>query len=293
MPISTASAQDVADLIQAVGSFAWPVAAVVIALIFREELKALAKRVSKATILGQDVEFEKELDRLESTADKLPDRPPIEQETVEKDDEADRELIEVLREAAESPQAALMVLSADLERRLRRIAAAMGKDVRKNRSARHTVRDLEGSLPANLRAAVEEFFAVRNQVAHGAPATERDVLRALDVGLEILRAVDEIPVERNFVEDPSVPLYTEPELENPMPGVHGVLLRTVSPESDEVNYRIFPSTQTHFGRGKQVSWEWNFDRRWGPAWYRDPLTSQTKLAWHSSVEFVGRHLDEL
>jgi hypothetical protein len=31
----------------------------------------------------------------------------------------------------------------------------------------------------------------------------------------------------------------------------------------------------------------------GPAWYQDQDRGVTREAWHSSAEFIGRHLDEL
>jgi hypothetical protein len=57
--------------------------------------------------------------------------------------------------------------------------------------------------------------------------------------------------------------------------------------------RVFPTTRTHFERGREVAWDWNRDRSWGPAWYRHPDSGDLQHAWDSSLEFIGRHLDDI
>jgi hypothetical protein len=58
-------------------------------------------------------------------------------------------------------------------------------------------------------------------------------------------------------------------------------------------FRIFPTTRTHFQKGKRVAWEWNMAKVWPAAWYRDPDTGEIKEGWVSAAEFVGRHLDDV
>lgn len=78
-----------------------------------------------------------------------------------------------------------------------------------------------------------------------------------------------------------------------MSGVKGILLTIESPIRKRVPYRILPSTKTHFKKGMKVSWEWNFDNVWNSAWYKDPETSEIKQAWNSSIEFIGRNIDDI
>jgi hypothetical protein len=59
------------------------------------------------------------------------------------------------------------------------------------------------------------------------------------------------------------------------------------------SFRIYPSTKTHFKKGKQVAWEWDMSKTWGPLWYKDPQTDEMKSAWSSSAEFVGRNLEDI
>ena len=81
--------------------------------------------------------------------------------------------------------------------------------------------------------------------------------------------------------------------ENKRTDVKGVVLETDSPDRIAKTIRIFPTTKEHFIKGKQVAWEWDGSHGWGQSWYRDPDTSEVKPAWGSSLEFVGRHLDEI
>ena len=58
-------------------------------------------------------------------------------------------------------------------------------------------------------------------------------------------------------------------------------------------HRILPTTRTHFQKGKRVAWDWNMQKKWPTAWYRDPNTGGVKRAWIKSAEFIGRHLDDI
>jgi hypothetical protein len=51
--------------------------------------------------------------------------------------------------------------------------------------------DLEANLPLspNLGASVRDFLEIRNRLVHGNEATDDEVLRGIDIGLTILRAV--------------------------------------------------------------------------------------------------------
>jgi len=102
-----------------------------------------------------------------------------------------------------------------------------------------------------------------------------------------------MPREANIVYDPNVTVFSDEGLTTPLENVHGVILETRSPGGVSKSFRVYPSSQTHFKKGKSVSWEWSMSLIVGAAWYRDAATGQAKQAWLSSAEFVGRHLDEL
>jgi len=141
------------------------------------------------------------------------------------------------------------------------------------------------------------FLDIRNRLVHydfyrGAPSPD-DVLQAVDSGITILRALRAVPREINMVYHPGVDLYADSQALNLRDGVKGVILETMSTGGTTKAYRIFPTTRSHFRKGERVAWEWNNAKRFGESWYRDPDTQEVKCAWSGSLEFVGRHLDEI
>jgi hypothetical protein len=95
------------------------------------------------------------------------------------------------------------------------------------------------------------------------------------------------------VYDPGVLLYSNADATVTIADARGVVLETTSAGGAMKSLRIFPSTRTHFERGREVAWEWNNESRWGPTWYRHPDSGEVEKAWDGSLEFIGRHLDEI
>jgi hypothetical protein len=179
---------------------------------------------------------------------------------------------------------------------LRRLLAATGWHHNiKNTSLSGSVEQLEaqGSLPRYVSTSAKLFDAVRNKIIHGGTATDDDILRAIDSGFQLLKAIESIPLARNIVLRVNVPIYSDSGCTQAINDGMGIILETISPDGDEKSYRIFPTTRTHFQIGKQVAWEWNLAKVWGAAWYRDANTGEIKQAWVASSEFIGRHLDDV
>jgi len=97
---------------------------------FRREIRSLLHRLSrirKGKFLGQEIELDEELKELqqgavraEEAASASPENLPTE-EALPQDTAA-----EIFREAAKSPKAALLLLAAQLEKRVRVLFAATG-----------------------------------------------------------------------------------------------------------------------------------------------------------------------
>jgi hypothetical protein len=115
----------------------------------------------------------------------------------------------------------------------------------------------------------------------------------IDSGMTILNALRAVPHETNVVYHPGVPVYSDPEAKQEMPGVKGLIPETRSPGGFSKSYRIFPTTRTHFKTGMRVAWEWSFNRTFEKAWYVHPDTGTVTEAWGSAAEFTGRNLDEV
>jgi len=203
----------------------------------------------------------------------------------------------VLNEAASSPKAALLLLASEIERETRELLVAfnlMGD--RPYMPLRDAIGTLEqdGVLPPHVRTSVERFWVVRNGLIHGRGVSDDAVLRAIDSGITILRALRAVPRERHTVVHPGLEVYADPQGQKIREGVKGIILESRGPDATVMLVRrMFGTSKDHFQQGKRVTWEWNHERRHDESWYRDPDTQEMKRAWTGTLDFVGRHLDDL
>ena len=294
--------QALATLLQAIASLLWPLLGFTALFLFRKQIADVVSRLKKGKLLGQEIELNESLDKLQRAAETvqtevaaLPQSaaPQNQTEAATADQDIARRIVS---EASRSPKAALISLATEIERMAREVLATTGllkgRRLVPIQQAVSEVHETYG-LPSHVPSSLHHFWDVRNRLIHKGEGSDDDLLRAIDSGLSILRALQAMPRESNFIFDPKVDIYSDPELTKPIEGVYGVLLETHSPGGVSKSYRIFPSSKTHFVKGKQVSWEWNMGLVVGSAWYRDLKTKASAVAWSSSAEFVGRHLDEL
>jgi hypothetical protein len=269
---------------------------------------------------GARLEFREKLDRLQREAEAAADSQPVAAEShprqdtrerlpssevaagqtakahLREDERGDELTARILDEAARSPKVGLMLLAAELERASRQLLAATGwMTPEAGRSLRAGIQRLVGLgvMPPSLPSAVDLFMSIRNEVVHGRQRVNDDeILRAVDAGLTILRAIDAVPRERHVVVAVQVPVFADEELQSPIDDATGVVLKSISPGGLSFSRRIFPTTRTHFTVGREVAWEWNPERQWGAAWYTDD-DAAVKPAWTGSLEFIGRHIDDV
>lgn len=296
---------DFAKLIAAVAKLLWPLFGFCLLFSFRQEIASILKRLSHATKVkapGIDIE----LDQLKEGAEKavqevvLPALPAPRQPTTrlgqvgEVPPEEPTETL-ILREAAQSPKAALLLLGSEIQKRVKQLLAATNWQQNiKPEPLAEAIDKLraQGSLPEHVTGSLKLFLDVRNKLIHG-EANDDEIFRAIDSGLTLLRAINSIPTEANVVYRANVPVYSDSDCTQRIVDATGLILETTSPGGLQTSYRMFPTARTHFQEGKRVAWEWNMGKKWGRAWYRDPTTNETKEAWGGSAEFIGRHLDEV
>jgi hypothetical protein len=239
--------------------------------------------------------IEIELDKLRESAEKAvnevvpPELPALRAPTtplgnVGEKPATSENLIEslILREAGQSPKAALLLLGSDIQKPLRQLLAATNWQQNiKPEPLPEAIDKLraQGSLPEHVTGSLKLFLDVRNKLVHGGEANDDDIFRAIDSGLTLLRAIGSIPTEVNVVYETGVPLYSDSGCSQRVTDGSGIILETTSPGGSQKSYRIFPTTRTHFQKGKRVAWEWNAAKRWGPVWYRDPKTNEGTQAW--------------
>jgi len=289
--------KDLATLITAFAGLLWPILAIVAFWSLRGEIRGLVARLQTAKVLGQEITLREDLDQLEasasaavSVASALPP-PESEPASAGESDQVRR----ILDEAARSPKAALLILSAEIERELRILMGSMGMLKRRFLSSMDlaiTGLREHGSLSSHISASAALFLAVRNRLVHGYDASDDDILRAIDSGIKILEALKSIPHEAHVVRG-ITDIYLDAMGEHLLPEVKGVLLESTHSGDGSSTLRIFPTTKQHFRIGERVAWEWDATRTFNRAWYRDPETGMIREAWHEAAEFTGRHFEDI
>jgi hypothetical protein len=202
----------------------------------------------------------------------------------------------VLDEVPKSPKGALLILGAELERELRELLWTSGwiqgvGKVTVSRSVEHL--EKLGVVPANLGNSVRAFLDIRNRLLHGYGVSDDEVLRAIDIGLTILRTVLAIPREEHRVYHPGVEVYADEVGRQVRDGIRAVVLQTKSPGGASSSLRAYPTTRTHFKRDARVSWEWNPALVVDKSWYKHPDTGAITPGWVQSMEFIGRNIEDV
>jgi hypothetical protein len=197
----------VADLLSAVAALLWPVVLLLLLFSFRREFVRFIRRLKKARLFGQEVELGDELRELQRSVVEAQEEteaaPPLPGPVppaagIQLPAGFDEE-IEVLNVAAQSPTAGLMLLSSLVERRvdalIQRFAPGGGSTAVRLRQADKELTSL-GHLPSSLTRSVDSFLHVRSRVVHGGEASADEVLRAIDVGLRLLRTLRAVSPEQ-------------------------------------------------------------------------------------------------
>jgi hypothetical protein len=299
--------KDAAELIRAfadlLGAVLWPIVVLFVVLIVKDELPGLAARVKRLVLRSGDRSLEIELDELQRATQELEasadavrrELPPATEtpaapepgETAVRDPAAE---LEAALAAAVPTRLILVGLAAEIERATREVLASFA-DPSNWRSVPLQKMLSRLELPRSLQEAAREFNAVRNKIVHGRSADDRDVIRAIDLGFSILRAIQDLPREVHTVATPTVSLFRDAQGLEPLEGAHGVILQSTTPNGQSFT-RIFPTQKEYVG-GETVTWEWDTDKVWGRAWYHDPDTDEVRIAWDGAAEFAGRPVTDL
>jgi hypothetical protein len=307
--------EHVAPILQAIAALLWGIFAFTALFVLKPEITRALGRLRKGKFFGQEFELGDELVKLETFAAAAAKEVQgfsrnisVEGETghfflvgesatanVNQEEQFDATIKSILQQATSAPKIALMTLGAELEKQARQALATRG--LLRGRpivSVSQALSELhQYGFPPNLLGSVKLFTDVRNKIIHGAAATDDDALGALDSGMTILRALNALPHEVYVVYHPGVEIFSDATCTKPIPDAKGIILETTSPGTVMKTFQILPTTRTHFQKGKQVAWEWNMQKVWPAAWYRDPDTGTITQAWVSSAEFIGRHLDDI
>ncbi len=196
----------IAALLQALQ---WPLLALTIGLLWRDEIKLLMRRSRSWKIFGVEGEFSDLVEDLaESTSGAGISGPGFSEselglETGAGRGDDDDLASDIFRLAAVSPRAALMQLAAEIEETLIDKAQrhmAVDDQFDDLDASRINAKDATnllvslGLMPLSLSENLAQFREIRNRVVHGGEGSEWEILSAIDSGLLILRQLDSINV---------------------------------------------------------------------------------------------------
>lgn len=281
--------KDAAELIKAIAELLWPVSLIVFMICFWSPIKGALGRLKHLKVPGLEADLAELTREASSVESKIIDAPPAPALKVPITEPEPSAISEVLTVAAQSPEAGLMLLASEIDREVSAIVASNGLRGQAGASLPAQVESLmySGSLSTELRTVMQHFRHVRNRLVHGESARREEVFRAIDAGLSIYKALRAIPRETFIVARPQVEIFEDPQCAKPVLGAVGIELLIEHSESKETRRSIFPTSRPNYERGQVLSWEWNMDRVFGPAWYRDQSSGQPTQAWIQSAEFAG------
>lgn len=241
----------------------------------------------RLTLPGADVQLDPQVrelaeaavDAVSQATPQLPDAPAVRDPTES-----------ILRAAIDNPRLAVVQLVADIEVRVRDLAAITGHQQPRRTSWPDLVQWLvrQGTLPPGVASAVDLIRPVRNRIAHGTDREldDRDVIAVMDSGLRLLRVLEAIP-DYGYEVRALVPVYRDSAGTLERNDGRGVILWDFDALGQHRDYRIYP-TRRIYSEGERVGWQWSFDKTWDETYWRDPWDDDTmKLAWSQSAEFVG------
>ncbi|MGH7717790.1 MAG: hypothetical protein ACREON_02945 [Gemmatimonadaceae bacterium] len=294
-----------AELLRAIGALLWPIVTLIGLLLFRNDLRAVLGRLRKGKLLGQEVELDRSIaafhdivatassaptEPLETPAGSAPKRLAHGAGNTRADGSGADDIQEIIALSSRAPRSALLRLSEALERDIRVFAHATSAPLRAEFISPREAAGLlvrAGVLPAPVGESLAQFWDLRNTVIHGAEASESDLFRLIDSGLELLRTVRRIPAEVITVLDPGFPVYHDEGCTQEFVNIKGISLLYHAPGMEMVRIWGVAKDRT-FTRGTHVTKEWDCDRKHGPAWYIDSASSARKQAWTGICEFVGK-----
>ncbi|PSB23635.1 hypothetical protein [Stenomitos frigidus] len=301
----------VSELIGALANLLWPIVVLIIALKFRPEIRILLTRLKKGKLLGQEVELESNVEQLRETVEKAereslqsssatylsesdPNKNRLESIDVVAsnplDGTQDAAIDKIVDLSATEPLAALLKLSQTLEKELKVLAVSTAV-LRSNQrsSPRQLIRLMASKniLPPHTVESLDQFRDVRNKIIHeSVEISHSTIFKVLDIGLQLLKTLRQVPVEVITVNHPGIPIYKDEDCVEEYEEVKGIILYYTSPGTEMT--KIWPVRKNvDFQKGDYVTKDWDCNYQWGQAWYIDPVTDKKKIAWTGVCEFVG------
>ncbi len=158
-------------LVQLVSAIAWPFTVIIIAFMFRREIRKATNRISTLSYGDVKAEFEHDLNKLEREIKELPAKESSSKiERPEKDTEILDSYERLNRIAAISPRAAIMEAWRDIEVTTKQVTDAYEISTDSQIAGVKAIRELvhQHLLPESVVSVYEQMRRLRSQAAHAA-----------------------------------------------------------------------------------------------------------------------------
>jgi hypothetical protein len=156
-------------LVQLVSALAWPLTVIIVALMFRQEIRKVASRLSTLSYGDMKAEFEKDLNKLEREVKELPIKESATKVEHKKSDAETLDSYERLSRIAEiSPRAAIMEAWRDIEVTTKQVTDAYGISTDGHIAGVRAIRELvrQHLLPESVVKVYEQMRGLRARAAH-------------------------------------------------------------------------------------------------------------------------------
>ncbi len=286
------------ELIVALSHWLWPLVTLVVLLVYQKPIAALLGRVKKGELFGQGFELEPAVDEFQQVviqAEKeVAQLPPIAEGSIDESKQTDIDVNQILDDSKGSPELAIIRLSNLLENESKAILASMGFLPRNSRIFYRAIQELNerGLLPDSAINSLKKYWDLRGQIVHGkGQIDEKEILRVLDIGIDLLKTIRSIPHEVHTV-NAVLEVYDDPECTSKRDSVRGLVIESKVPDGGLMR-RLFHTTKIdYYQPGKRVAWEWNVRNKIHESWYIDSNDGGKKKI-GGSLDFIGRQIDEI
>jgi len=161
-------------IVQLISAIAWPFTVIIIAFMFRQEIRKTANRLSTFSYGDMKAEFEKDLNKLERDVKELPIKePPTKAGLLENDSDTLNSYERLNRIADISPRAAIMEAWRDIEVTTKQVTDAYGISTDGQIAGVKAIRELvhQHLLPESVVVVYEQMRRLRSRAAHSADFT--------------------------------------------------------------------------------------------------------------------------
>jgi hypothetical protein len=157
----------VEHVIELVKALAWPFSSIIIAILFRHELRTAASRLSSLSFKGLKADFKQEIENLAKDVEEL---PPPEQtmEISERTIPGTSDYETLFRIAEISPRAAILEAWRDIEVITKQVTDILKISIRGQIAGVKAIRELvsKGIMPASSISVYERLRTIRSKAAH-------------------------------------------------------------------------------------------------------------------------------